>query len=691
MLQLLGDQLIKSPRLAVFELVKNAYDADAENIWVTFEGLDTDSPEIIVRDDGDGMSLNTLTNIWFVPGNDHKAKQKAKGQRTPMGRTPMGEKGVGRFAVHKLGDKISLITRETGGEEHVLEIDWSEFMKTEFLSDATASISSRSPKVFTGISTGTEIRVSALRKAEWTRGDLRRLHRDITSICSPFEAPGEFQVHLSVPGREKQIADIPDAEEILKLAPWWFKYSFDGQTFQWQYKFVPPAKLGSKVERRNASSSPDAKLLIATSGARSEHVVADKTTIQGIGKITGTFYAYDRGSEVLRQVENKSTITKYLDENGGVRVYRDGVRVYNYGEEDDDWLNLDQRRFLTPAKRISRNIVLGAIELSADTSSGLIEKTNREGFIENEAFENLKSVVLSAFHLFETERSLDKDAIRKVEQSPKQREADQVRAPIQQIRQIATQKKFIQDIEPSLIKLENNYNQFRETMLQAGLSGLGLATVFHEIEHAVSALSNTAKKGGTMEEVLEQARELEHLLSGVSSLLKSSGKKKHQMSDLVRKARQNQFIRFRSHRVSLVAPVLEENGKDFEVFANSRLIIGAITNLLDNSFYWLRARWTARPSEETQSPRKIYLGASDDFEFGPALIIADTGPGFRDDPEALVEPFFTRRPEGMGLGMYYVNLVMEMCGGSLEFPEKSDVDIPEEFDGAIVALVFPDK
>ena len=78
-----------------------------------------------------------------------------------------------------------------------------------------------------------------------------------------------------------------------------------------------------------------------------------------------------------------------------------------------------------------------------------------------------------------------------------------------------------------------------------------------------------------------------------------------------------------------------------------------------------------------------------DFEGGPAIVVADNGTGFQgDDPENLVRPFFTRKPEGMGLGLYYANLAMELNGGCLVFPQHREVEIPDEFDGASVALIF---
>ena len=88
----------------------------------------------------------------------------------------------------------------------------------------------------------------------------------------------------------------------------------------------------------------------------------------------------------------------------------------------------------------------------------------------------------------------------------------------------------------------------------------------------------------------------------------------------------------------------------------------------------------AKPPTGLDSPRQIYVGRTDDFEQGPGIVIADTGPGFQDDPETLKQPFFSRRPNGMGLGLYYANLVMELSGGELVFPEREDVEVPEAFD-----------
>ena len=125
LLQLLGDELIGSSRLAVFELVKNAYDADAETVRIVLENIDSSEASIVVEDDGEGMTLDTIRNIWLVPGHDHRARQRAEMRRTRRGRLPLGEKGLGRFAAHKLGNRIEVVTRADEQPECVVSIDWN--------------------------------------------------------------------------------------------------------------------------------------------------------------------------------------------------------------------------------------------------------------------------------------------------------------------------------------------------------------------------------------------------------------------------------------------------------------------------------------------------------------------------------------------------------------------------------------
>ena len=126
-----------SPRLAVFELVKNAYDADAGMVGVALRNIGRPDASIVVEDDGDGMTLETIRDIWLVPGHDHRARQRAALQQTRRGRLPLGEKGLGRFAAHKLGNHIDAVTRFDAHPECLVSIDWEALTRQENLSDVT--------------------------------------------------------------------------------------------------------------------------------------------------------------------------------------------------------------------------------------------------------------------------------------------------------------------------------------------------------------------------------------------------------------------------------------------------------------------------------------------------------------------------------------------------------------------------
>src|SRR5439155_24263912 len=132
---------------------------------------------------------------------------------------------------------------------------------------------------------------------------------------------------------------------------------------------------------------------------------------------------FDRDPGVLKLLPgNMSLVKDFLDLNGGVRVYRDGVRVYDFGEPGNDWLNLGGLRVNVPAKRIGNNQVIGVVRLRLADSKLLIEKTNREGFVENKAFRTFRAAMRCAITHAAAERNKDKERIRKATTKERKRE-----------------------------------------------------------------------------------------------------------------------------------------------------------------------------------------------------------------------------------------------------------------------------
>ena len=129
-INLLGDELIGSDSLAIFELVKNAYDADATKVTITFNDLDSPNRNIVIEDNGCGMSSSIIQNVWLTIGTDYKKKQAKVSKK--YHRTSLGNKGVGRLAVHRLADEILLESQAEGdlfGSR--LSINWKSLIQSE--------------------------------------------------------------------------------------------------------------------------------------------------------------------------------------------------------------------------------------------------------------------------------------------------------------------------------------------------------------------------------------------------------------------------------------------------------------------------------------------------------------------------------------------------------------------------------
>jgi signal transduction histidine kinase len=170
------------------------------------------------------------------------------------------------------------------------------------------------------------------------------------------------------------------------------------------------------------------------------------------------------------------------------------------------------------------------------------------------------------------------------------------------------------------------------------------------------------------------------MMKRLGNLMRGSGVKRVKAGTLIADALFNVEFRLKAHKVDAVNGIGRDD-PDFTLKCTPRLVVGTITNLVDNSLYWLRFA--------KSDHKRIYIGTSSEIPGGPCIVIADNGPGFQDAPELLTQAFFSRRPEGMGLGLYLSDEVMRVHGGRLLFPARGDVGLPREFNGAVVALQFP--
>jgi signal transduction histidine kinase len=697
-LKLLGEELIGDDRLAVFELVKNGYDADATSVTVRVNVNSGPEKSIVVQDTGTGMTLDDITGKWLELATDSKRKDRSI-RTNRFKRLPLGEKGVGRIASFKLGRYVTLTTRAAGQPEYEVSIDWDSLLEQgPYLENLTVRINENAePKLFAGNATGTKIEISGLRREQWTRGDLRRLYRLVTSLASPFQTPDQFKVSFSAPGRESDVADLIAPNQFLDYAVWKFNFSLTGKSYDWEYSFNPPHWKGVKADSKQKKGDHlllapafDQEGLKRRSQEEDDALLLGPNDLEGVGPIEGKIYGYYRRSEVLNATGSSSQLKSWLDDQTGVRVYRDGVRVFTYGERNDDWLGLNARRINAPSGKLGTHSVVAAIHLDLDQSRGLREKTNREGFDENNAYLRLRRTVLSVFEHLERLHADDRKTLDNVIRGTSEEKPVRFTEAIGHLREGLRENKLDKSFGRDIDAIEQEFVQLRDVMVNAGTAGLNLAVIFHEIEREVDALATAVERGIDSSKVREQIEHLYQLLHGFAPLLKKNPSRLMFASEIVRAASRIRESRFTFHKVVFSAPLLQKEEPDFRVRGPSNLLTGALGNLLDNALYWARYR---KERDERKEPGAVLVTSDWDKNSNSGMIaVVDNGPGFSIPLDRATEAFFTTRPGGMGLGLYFANLVMEQVGGELTIHSASDlrdeIDIPKAYDGAAVVMRF---
>ena len=209
----LGDQLIRNEGVALLELVKNGYDAGSEVVEIEMSGVqDVATGRIVVTDHGCGMSAKTIRQVWMEPGTDFQLRNLTSIEEQEAGngsdgarggvklarkkRKPLGEKGIGRFAAHKLGDRVELVTRASGTPEVRVELDWAIIAATDYLDQLDVDVETRKrPEVFTGTQTGNPYHHSPDQEALGEVGDPAALPLGPRDVL-PFPQARRFQDRL---------------------------------------------------------------------------------------------------------------------------------------------------------------------------------------------------------------------------------------------------------------------------------------------------------------------------------------------------------------------------------------------------------------------------------------------------------------------------------------------------------------
>ncbi len=677
----LGEQLIKNENIAILELVKNSYDADANKVVVNMQFVDDkDKGYIEIYDDGLGMSLDIIRDIWMEPGNSHKKGIVDQNKRSKLGRLPIGEKGIGRFGVHKLGKKIELISKMENRKEVVLNIDWRIFETAEYLSDVKIDIYERTPEFFKEEKTGTYIKINNL-SISWTRGMLRNLHRSLTALNSPFESNQSFSVQLRT-SRQEWLDGLIGFEDIRDYALYKCKITISrSEITEFEYDFCP-YDIMEGINKRKVSFGKNVTMRKQQrKKGRNEMIDIDISKYR-IGNIRMIIYVFDRDSSILNKyITDKAAFKRYLDENGGISVFRDGMRILDYGEPGNDWLGLDLKRVNAPTKNLSNNIILGAVYLDRDSSVDLKEKANREGFIENEAYLCFRDAVEFAIGQFTAQRNIDKEKLR-VSMAGGAKEP--VKAEITEVRKIVSKAKIEQSVkiqlENSLVKVEKELEFLKQRYIKTANAGMSYGIVIHEIEKIIGELKIAVKEKGTSRKIKVLSAHLSRVVDSYAELLRNKSKDVNDLVDIITQSLFSVEYRLNAHEITVIDDFSRYKGHA-SIKCASNMVIGAIINLIDNSIYWLN--YSKKPQQ------KIYIKITEEIDGFIGIVIADNGTGFSISGDDAIKPFVSTKTNGLGLGLNIVNEIMIAQGGTVIFPQIGDIELPEEYKtGAVVILAF---
>lgn len=724
----LGRESISSSLIAIVELVKNAYDADAENVLISLRNVGKTDAYMTIEDNGNGMTYTELKSCWLRIGTDIKHKAvRSKDKKRIM----TGAKGLGRLGIDRLCSKLILQTKtEEIDYVNELEITWSDYevsgkslshIKHGLYSNAVSSNSMYIKKE----TKGTRLKLTGV-KDNWTSEAVKELKLELSLLVSPFGGVKDFSIELDTEYKEEGINGIVTSEQYLGAAEWSVKSAIDenGMVF---------ASMSSNLHKDKFQMNP----------VKWKDWIKTRTEFPRCGPLVFEFYYIPRRSATeFKKIDfERRHVIEFLDNNCGLRIYRDYFRTKPYGNPDGsgDWLKLAYRRSVNPAASskkgwpVAPQQVVGAVFISRNTNVGLIDQTNREGLVEEAPFFDLKAFASKIIEWFEANvvtfnqanhsqvkeaekaKAATNEAKNKIKQIKKS--LSQIKAAKSENERDNTIELIVSDIDLVEEDLNENEKQVdelerhfeKEKNVMANLASLGILTVCfgHEAKGNCNRafinareLQRSFEQGKiiiTYELEEEFKKQIRIIMDSTDYINNFAGfalenvkrdkrhKSKISISTIARKVI-NTFSRSLKEKqgIKVITSDIADNLpkiKGFEIDWESIFI-----NLLTNSI-WAFHKYVPSTGEKII---KIAIKEEDNFI---TIHFADNGKGLENGTEdrIFIPNFTTKRNEkgvldGTGMGLAIVStFVCDHASGTIE------VKSPGEIGGAEFVIKIPTK
>lgn len=366
---IIGKDLIVNDEVAIFELVKNAYDAHAEKVDIEFQ-----QDKIIIRDNGKGMDINDLQDKWLFVAysakkddtEDKELKEnniyKDYRDKINLKRGFAGAKGIGRFSSDRLGSKLKLISKKIHSHKiHQLDINWEDFeqdSKKEFI-NISVKYSTPEKTEYDNFNNGVILEISNLH-SKWDDVNIEALKRSLGKLINPFEVntkSNNFQIYIK---RLNEASKEPIINEILSILT------------------MKTTKLEVVVNKNKIISKlSDRDTLI--------YEIEEENNYKFIKNISITLLYLNQKAKY-----NFSKIMGVAPKNfGHVVLFNNGFRVYPYGETNDDSFGVNLRHQQGYNRFLSTRNIIGNININ-EYSNEFKEKSSRDsGLIETDGYNEL--------------------------------------------------------------------------------------------------------------------------------------------------------------------------------------------------------------------------------------------------------------------------------------------------------------
>jgi len=662
-----------------------------------------------IDDDGHGMTLETLEQVYLTIGTRFRADEREE-QDDADDTVILGEKGIGRLSAMRLGEILEVVTG-TEGEDHWndLEVDWNDFADAQEADLSSVEIAAGEGSEKNVDAHGTRLRIYAL-KSEWSEDKLRDLAiQQFSKLTDPLAEDDRLPLTLTFNG---SVVEIPRfADFLLEQAHGHFTASLTIND-----EGVPHVDgvMEYRLHGRRRSMSLSPLELATMSGA-------DLDTIRRVGPFDVQIYWFNR--RILTKIEgigNLNVVRRMLAEwAGGVAVYRDGYRVNPYGSADDDWLDLDRDAFSTSGFKLNRGQIIGRASISSRANPFLIDQTNREGLKDNSekrAFRDLLAGMMEMYRLYLVEIDRDIAGARRETAATAferfQTEDERLMELLPLLEEVLGATPQARELKKQFVERIEELRTAADIMQQVGraqaeergrvfhLAGIGLMieSLAHELYRATSAGLATIADARRSDD----QRSTQSSLRVLGSQLRTLQKRLKVLDPLSTNARQTkEHFELVSWIEEIVAGYARRNqarGVDFvtsvrprgttlDVRAVKGMFVQVIENLLANSLFWIDAQYKIDlKAGITTSNREGPIGTVQveiDLRRNQ-ITVTDTGPGIPEERrEVVFEPFFStkKQKQGKGLGLHISREIAEYHGGQLILGEADE-------DGLIRSVVF---